>query len=320
MILILLLFVSLFLILILYLRIAARYGISDNPNERSSHKDVTVRGGGIIFWFTGMAYFIYYFPEQSLFFTGFTIIAIGSFIDDIRHLNQWIRFILHAVGVTIAFIALKVFGIWPWYLMVTAYILYIGVLNAYNFMDGINGMTGLYSISMLFVLQYINIYKVSFVEPNFIWFPVIASLIFLFFNFRKHAVCFAGDVGSITIAFWILYLLMLLIIKTSSIGWILLLAVYGTDSVMTILHRLWLRQNIFHAHRMHFYQVLANECSLDHRIVSTLYAAVQVVVSIMVIRFWNIWPLLLLSILVLVPLVLLYCIKFRIIKKEVIGV
>lgn len=95
--------------------------------------------------------------------------------------------------------------------------MFIGIVNAYNFMDGINGITGLYTIAVLLPLMYVN-HKV---EPLSIWiclfYPLIASVVFLFFNFRKRAKCFAGDVGSVSIAFWIVTLLLLLIIRTNNL-------------------------------------------------------------------------------------------------------
>ena len=122
------------------------------------------------------------------------------------------------------------------------YIVFIGIVNAYNFMDGINGITGLYSIAVLASLQYVNLTYGSFVHPDLIWYPMLASVVFLFFNFRKRARCFAGDVGSVAIAFWIVTLLLLLIVKTENLIWLGFLMVYGvnaedsksvTDAVLT---------------------------------------------------------------------------------------
>ncbi|MDR3268214.1 MAG: UDP-GlcNAc--UDP-phosphate GlcNAc-1-phosphate transferase, partial [Tannerella sp.] len=163
-------------------------------------------------------------------------------------------------------------------LVLIAYVFSAGILNAYNFMDGINGITGLYSLSVLAGLQYVNCRIVAFTPPDFINYAIVACLVFLFFNYRKHAKCFAGDVGSMAIAFWIMVLLFQLMIASGSVRWILFLAVYGVDSVATILHRIYLKQNIFQAHRMHFYQVLTNERGISHLKVSALYAMVQLAI------------------------------------------
>jgi len=159
----------------------------------------------------------------------------------------------------------------------------IGVINMYNFMDGINGITGVYSLVVLGGLQYVNLRQVAFIEPDMIWLPMLACGIFLYFNFRNKAKCFAGDVGSVTIAFWIIMLLVKLIFITQNWGYILFLVVYGIDSVVTIAHRLLLKQNILKAHRMHFYQVLVNECKLSHLWVSLGYALLQGVIILVII-------------------------------------
>ncbi len=189
------------------------------------------------------------------------------------------------------------------------YIVFIGIVNAYNFMDGINGITGLYSIAVLASLQYVNITYGEFVNADLIWYPMIASVVFLFFNFRKRARCFAGDVGSVSIAFWIVTLLLILIIKTENLIWLGFLLVYGVDAVMTILHRIYLKQNIMEAHRLHFYQILANEKKMPHRLVSLIYFMVQLICSALLIELypvmgWGIFVILLLA------LMGLYMIKF----------
>jgi len=192
---------------------------------------------------------------------------------------------------------------------------FIGIVNAYNFMDGINGITGLYSIAVLASLQYVNLWYGNFVHPDLIWFPMIASAVFLFFNFRKRARCFAGDVGSVAIAFWIVTLLLLLIIKTENLIWLGFLMVYGVDTVMTIFHRIYLKQNIMEAHRLHFYQILANECGISHLWVSIIYFIVQLACSAAIIAFypsigWGIFVIL------SVVLVVIYSLKFKLMKQQ----
>jgi UDP-N-acetylmuramyl pentapeptide phosphotransferase/UDP-N-acetylglucosamine-1-phosphate transferase len=189
-------------------------------------------------------------------------------------------------------------------------------MNAYNFMDGINGMTGLYSLVILAALQYVNYKLVPFTKPDFIYFPMLACTVFLFFNFRKRAKCFAGDVGSLGISFWIVTLLLQLMLASNSCIWILFLAVYGVDTVCTILHRIYLKQNIFEAHRLHFYQILSNEKRISHLKVSSLYALIQFIVCCAVIYSYNyfkswIW---ITAILILLILSLIYLLKFKYLK------
>jgi UDP-N-acetylmuramyl pentapeptide phosphotransferase/UDP-N-acetylglucosamine-1-phosphate transferase len=303
-----------FIIEIIFIKIAQKRDILDIPNDRSSHTYEIVRGGGVIFWFAGLFFLARNFHEALLFFSGLTIVGIVSFVDDLHNIKVWLRILSHVVGITFIFLSLSLFHLLPWYSMLAAYMVFIGILNAFNFMDGINGITGLYSLSVLFAFQWVNMKVASFITPDFIWYPMIASVVFLFFNFRKKAICFAGDVGSITVGFWIITLLIILVIKTGNIIWFLFLSVYGTDSIFTILHRLWLRQNIFKAHRLHFYQVLANECRIDHRKISTGYALCQIIISIIISALYDKLNLILLSTLVLVPLAIAYLFKFRILR------
>jgi UDP-N-acetylmuramyl pentapeptide phosphotransferase/UDP-N-acetylglucosamine-1-phosphate transferase len=159
----------------------------------------------------------------------------------------------------------------------------IGTLNAYNFMDGINGMTAAYTLVTLLTLLYINHDIISFTQENFIIYAILASLVFLFFNFRKKARCFAGDVGSMGIGFWIIALITLLIMKTQDYKYILLFSVYGMEVVLTIIERLLLKENIFEAHRRHLYQLLANEKKIPHLVVSSIYAITQLLINIFLI-------------------------------------
>lgn len=91
--------------------------------------------------------------------------------------------------------------------------------------------------------------------------------------------CFAGDVGSVAIAFIILFFLGKLMLTTGDVTWIILLLVYGVDSVLTIVHRLMLHENIGQAHRKHLYQIMSNELRVPHVIVSLAYFLVQAIIS-----------------------------------------
>lgn len=305
----------LFLFEILYFKIANKYNIIDKPNERSSHKTPTLRGGGVIFWFVALFYFVQHPQENYPFFIGITLISWLSFWDDIQSLSNKIRILAHFIAISLVFHQLNLFQILPVWGVIAAYIVFVGIINAYNFMDGINGITGLYSLVVLGSLFFANQNVAPFVDADFIVYPMLAAVVFLFFNFRKKAKCFAGDVGSIAIAFWIIFLLLKLVLATESLVWILFLAVYGVDSVLTILHRLYLKQNIFEAHRMHFYQILCNQYKMDHRIVASAYAVFQMIISGVIIYFYDKIGIVLLFFVVLLPLVLIYQIKFYLIKK-----
>lgn len=274
--------ICMFAVMIFYFKVAKHYNIIDHPNERSSHSEVTIRGGGVIFLFAAICALILH-PESWLIVLGMFTIGVISFIDDRITLSSKIRIVFHLTAVTLLFLSLNVFHLFPWWISIALYILVIGIINAYNFMDGINGITGLYSLVILGGLQYVNYEVDRFIHLDLIWIPMVASLVFLFFNFRKKAKCFAGDVGSITIAFWIIFLLFRLILATGNYSYILFLSVYGVDSILTIAHRLKLRQNIFDAHRLHFYQILANDQKWPHLLVSSIYSVLQLCIIVIVI-------------------------------------
>ena len=109
---------------------------------------------------------------------------------------------------------------------------------------------------------------------------IAALLVFNFFNFRVKARCFAGDVGSVSIAFILLFILGRLMWLTQDVRWIVFLVVYGVDTVLTIIHRLILRENISEPHRKHAYQLLANELKWNHLSVSFLYMILQGVILV----------------------------------------
>ncbi|MCV9927436.1 glycosyltransferase family 4 protein [Flavobacterium sp. LS1R49] len=308
--------IILMIIMLLYFKVANQFNIIDKPNERSSHTEITLRGGGIIFWFSALLYFIQHIQDNYFFFTGITLVSLVSFWDDIQSLSNKIRISVHFLAITLIFYNLNVFNLMPLYGVVITYILSIGLINAYNFMDGINGITGLYTLVVMGSLLYVNTRIQLFIDATFIKYAMIASLVFLFFNYRKRAKCFAGDIGSIAIAFWVIYLILKLILVTSSVIWLLFMAVYGVDAIFTIIHRLYLKQNIFQAHRLHFYQILSNEYKIQHRLVALYYAIAQIVVSILVIFLYQKVQDTLLFIMIIVPLLLIYTLKFYLINKS----
>lgn len=114
---------------------------------------------------------------------------------------------------------------------------------------------------------------------------IICVLVFSWFNFRPKgkAKCFAGDVGSIDIAFIMLFAIGRLIMQTGDVTWMVFLLVYGVDGVLTICHRLMLHENIGQAHRKHAYQLMANELGWSHVVVSLLYFGLQLVISLVMI-------------------------------------
>lgn len=266
---------------LIYFRIADHYNIIDHPNERSSHTIITLRGGGVIFPLAMVFFFACYQFQYPFFILGLVAIACISFLDDAFTLNNSLRLSVHLLSVGLLFFQWGIL-VQPWYWLVLVAIIVIGTINAYNFMDGINGITGLYSAAIIISLLWVNA-RVHFIAAQLLIFSLLALAIFLYFNFRQQAKCFAGDVGSISIAFIILFGMGFLILQTRQPIYILFLAVYGVDSVLTILLRILNSENIFKPHRSHLYQLLTNERGFSQRRVAVGYAGLQVGINALVI-------------------------------------
>ncbi|HAY3540446.1 MraY family glycosyltransferase [Elizabethkingia anophelis] len=274
-------FILLFVLELIYFKIADKFNIIDKPNERSSHTQITLRGGGVIFYFGALLFFLISDFQYPYFILGLSLMALVSFLDDIFTLSNKIRLLVHLISVILMFVQIGLFS-YAWFIPLIALVLTIGIINAYNFMDGINGITAFYSLVVLSLLAIVNL-RVDFVDENLIYYSIIASLVFGFFNFRQTAKCFAGDVGSVGIAFIIVFLLSQLIVKTGNIIYLLFLTVYGLDAIWTIVRRLMKKENIFKAHRSHLYQYLANENEVNKLVVSALYGIIQLLIGIIVI-------------------------------------
>ncbi len=261
-----------------YFALANRFNIIDKPNLRSSHTRITLRGGGIVFLFGAWLYAAFFGFEYAWFLTGLTLIAAVSFIDDIHSLPDSLRLVVQFVAMFMMFYQFGILHPAGWWMVIIALIVCVGITNAYNFMDGINGITGGYSLAVVIPLIYLN-GSIGFISMPFLYVTALSLLVFCFFNFRGRAKCFAGDVGSITIAFIIIFALGKLILATGNFAYIIFLALYGVDAVMTICHRIMLRENLGKAHRKHAYQLMANELKMPHVAVASIYMALQLVIS-----------------------------------------
>ena len=201
-----------------------------------------------------------------------------QFADDITPQSPKLRLVVQFVALMLMCMQWQLFD-YSWFFVVLALIVGVGVMNAFNFMDGINGITGGYSMAVLVSLWYVNNYQIFFVDNDLIYIVFIALLVFNFFNFRIKAKCFAGDVGAVSAAFILIFMLGLLIVKTGDFSYIAFLLVYGVDSVLTIIHRILLKENITEPHRKHLYQLLSNEMKVPQLLVSSIYAVLQLLIS-----------------------------------------
>ena len=283
-------FILLLAIELLYFRIADRCNIIDRPNERSSHSTIVLRGGGVIFMLGLWIWAAFYGLGYPWFLAAVTLIAGVSFVDDIRSLPDSVRLVAQFVAMGLMFYQLDMLHWEMWWMVIIALIVCVGASNVINFMDGINGITGGYALSVLLPLLLMNNgaagcdlnAPVAFVPTSLIMTVILADVVFCLFNFRPKgkAKCFAGDVGSIGIAFILLFFIGLLIMKTGDVTYLIFLLVYGVDGCLTIVHRIMLHENLGEAHRKHAYQLMANELRIGHVKVSLLYMGIQTAVSL----------------------------------------
>ena len=267
-----------FVCLLLYFRIAARFNIIDKPNERSSHRTITIRGGGIIFPLGVMLAFILGYASWPLTLAVF-MVALVSFVDDVRPLSQLPRFGTHLLASLL--ICYEV-GLWDyplWWVPLAVFLL-IGWVNIFNFMDGINGITVLYSLVGIFSFALLPIHHSNL---DLLIIVGLSCLTFGFFNVRKKAKAFAGDVGSVSMAMFLGFLMIKTILITENPFYLLFFSVYGIDACFTILFRLLRKENIFLPHRTHLYQYLANELKVSHVLISSIYAGIQLVINLILI-------------------------------------
>lgn len=307
-----------FVLELLYFKVADRFNIIDKPNERSSHTAVTLRGGGIIFYFGALIFFILSGFQYPWFFLGLTLMTGVSFLDDVFTLSNKIRLVIHFSAVLLMTYQLDLFSM-PWYYLLITFIIVVGVINAYNFMDGINGITACYSLAVGTLLMIVN-HQLNFIQQDLLSYTLLGVLVFAFFNFRNQAKCFAGDVGAVAIAFVLLFALGALIMKTGNLIYILFLSVYGIDAVWTIVRRLLRKENIFEAHRSHLYQFLGNEAKVNKLVISFCYGVIQLLIGLLVIQFSDQEPMaqIIFALSLLVGLSTIYLIlKTYIIKKYV---
>ena len=210
-----------------------------------------------------------------------TLIAGVSFVDDIRSLPDSVRLVAQFVAMGLMFYQMDMLHWEMWWVVILALIVSVGATNIINFMDGINGITGGYALASLIPIYILN-KEMGFVEESLVVTVILADVVFCLFNFRPKgkAKCFAGDVGSIGIAFILLFMIGQLIMRTGDVTYLIFLLVYGVDGCLTICHRIMLHENLGEAHRKHAYQLMANELKIGHVKVSLLYMGIQIAVSL----------------------------------------
>ncbi|QXP69086.1 glycosyltransferase family 4 protein [Polaribacter sp. R2A056_3_33] len=300
-----------------YLKLANKFNIVDKPNERSSHTKVTIRGGGIIFPIAILLFFFLNDFQYPFFVLGLFLISFVSFLDDIYTLSSRVRFPFQIIAISLILFQ-AAFPVFPLYYSVLCLVLGVAVINMFNFMDGINGITGMYSLAVLSGMYFINL-KEAIVHTDLIVFSGLSLLVFGFYNFRKKALFFAGDIGSIAIGMLLFFIGFLFVLKLQSPIFLLLILVYGVDTALTMLYRIvYTKESVLDPHRHHVYQKLVDVSKISHLKVSMGYAVLQLVVNFTILKTYKLElsTQLIVFFGVIVLFIILYIFLFRLLAKK----
>lgn len=258
-----------------YCHLARKYKIYDQPNHRSSHLQPTIRGAGIVIAFA-ISFTLGYYQQAWLSVGGLVVLSICSYWDDLQSLPAALR-----LGVQTLAIALVMYSqtTLPWAYMLGCTLIGVFLLNTYNFMDGINGMMGGNSLLTLLCCWYVNTFITQVVSPD-LFHPVVAALlVFLGYNFREKALCFAGDIGSISVGFLVVFILLKFILIVN-IYFIFFAGIFLLDTTATLLQRYYHGQALWQAHRWHLYQKLLDVYKVHPLWISTWYVLAQTGINV----------------------------------------
>ncbi|SFO48449.1 UDP-N-acetylmuramyl pentapeptide phosphotransferase/UDP-N-acetylglucosamine-1-phosphate transferase [Algoriphagus ornithinivorans] len=271
-------FISLLTASWLYYQLAKKFNIVDKPNHRSSHSHTTVRGGGIIFPVAAILWWIIFDFQNTWMILGLILISGISLLDDMFELSRKLRFGVQFLAICFSFYDLGLFTYFPAYTWLIFFFFALGVINAINFMDGINGITGLSGLVFFGTLLVLDDYFQLF-DEDLIQYILLSLSVFLLFNLRKRALMFAGDIGSISMAYMMIYFMTQWYIETESWTIILILLVYGADVFLTMVKRYQNGEKLTEPHRSHLYQLFVNQAKIPHVYIALLYAVLQALIN-----------------------------------------
>jgi UDP-GlcNAc:undecaprenyl-phosphate/decaprenyl-phosphate GlcNAc-1-phosphate transferase len=278
-------FILILIFALFYTKIANDFKIIDKPLERSSHDYNAKTGGGLIFVFSIIIWYMLSNQDTNYFFWGLLMLSTISYIDDLYQLPKIPRLIFQILGAILLIFSITA-GDLSIFFVISLILVTVGWLNVYNFMDGINGMAGIYALVSLISFFFFN-ERLEFTDQSLIVYSIMGLLIFGFFNFRKIAILFLGDVGSIAVAFILSFLMFNLIIHTKQLAFIVMFSLFGIDSLLTIIERLLKKENITEAHRCHLYQLLSNDLKYSHLYVSIAYGSIQLIINFLVLLIYD---------------------------------
>lgn len=278
-----------------------RWQALDVPNERSMHTRPVTRGGGLVIvllTLSGLLTLSLLWPVLSLraaliYSLGALLIAIVSWIDDLRPLSNRLRFGVHLLSALIAVVGL---GYWSrlsvplvgeiglgWLGLPLTMLWIVGLTNAYNFMDGIDGIAGSQAVVAGVAWWLLGVTSAQPLVALLGLLLAASSLGFLGHNWSPARV-FMGDVGSAFLGYSFAVLPVLAATLPTDSAYPARLPLVGAlvlwpfvfDTALTIVRRWRNGENIFAAHRSHLYQRLIM-AGYKHPTVALLYTGMGAV-------------------------------------------
>lgn len=247
----------------IFIRLADRQGVVAEANHRSMHKGATVTGGGLALLVAAFAVFLSLWPLEPVhryLLPAAALLAVVSFFDDLNPVPQWIRFGAHIVAAVAAVASVHyaqmIFqGYLPFWLdrAVAAFAL-IWFINLFNFMDGIDGIAGIETVTIAGGFAVVMT-AAGMTTPLMGLALAVggAAAGFLLWNWHPARV-FMGDVGSVPLGFLSGALMIWLAVKLSLAAALILPLYFVADATITILKRLKRGEDIREPHRSHYYQ------------------------------------------------------------------
>lgn len=264
----------------LYIRVARQFSWKVLSQTRDHSGKRVVSGAGFIF---PLSIFLIFLISETVVFEfwmiGLLCLSFLSWLDDFNNLPAISRLVIHVFCIASWFLEAPGFEA-SWFWMAIVLFLGTGWINAFNFLDGINGMlvlTSLISLGTFYFVGETTSLSILIISQ------MITVLILAFFNLRKKAIAFAGDVGSITMGFFLGYLMWHLIRTTGNWEYILFFIIFLIDAGMTMLIRLIKKENIFKPHEQHLYQIIGKCHPGSVLMISSMYALSQLIINIILI-------------------------------------
>jgi Fuc2NAc and GlcNAc transferase len=284
-----------------YKNFAIKLSVVSKPNFRTLHEHPTPRGGGIVFSITFLVGMLLMWNEFKLSSNLFSILVVGGalaaifgFIDDIKNIRARFKLIFQlflAMWVVYWLYSeeLKLLNLIPMFIAIPVCLFFmVWMLNAYNFMDGIDGMAASGAIFASLTLSLILFLTDSAINlfPIFVLLAVTVSGFFVF-NWPP-ATIFMGDSGSVFLG----YIFGSLLLYTTLNGlisfwsWVLVVGYFLSDTMVTQILRVVLVTKWYRAHRSHAYQNLARITKSHSKV--TIGVAIYNVLWILPLAVWSV--------------------------------